>query len=53
MNVEDRIAALLEYRAFLAAYSEARRRWLAHETPFFPPGTYALRRLAAVPVLAN
>lgn len=53
MNTEDRIAALLEYRAFLAAYAEARRRWLAHETPVFPPGTYALRRLASVAVLAN
>jgi putative transposase len=49
-NVADRIAALRQYRAFLAAYREARRRWMANLTAMFPVGTYWLRRVAAVPV---
>lgn len=50
-SMADRITALLEYRAFLAAYSDARRRWRVHEPCVFPAGTYALRRFAAVPVV--
>jgi putative transposase len=49
-NEEERINALLEYRAFLDAYGEARRRWLAQTPAVFPAGTYWLRHFAAVPV---
>jgi putative transposase len=41
----ERIAALLQYKAFLAAYREARRLWLAGKRAAFPPGTYLLARL--------
>jgi hypothetical protein len=47
---ENRLVALLEYRAFLEAYADARRRWLAKERAVFPVGTYWLARFAAVPV---
>lgn len=53
MNKVDRITALVEYRAFLEAYRDARRRWLAHEDVVFPLGTYLLRRFTAVPIHAN
>jgi hypothetical protein len=47
----SRIAALLQYRAFLAAYRDARARWLAGLDAVFPPGTYWLHRFASVPVI--
>jgi hypothetical protein len=47
---DARIRALLEYGEFLAAYREARRRWLAKERAKFPPGTYWLARFAAIPL---
>jgi hypothetical protein len=46
----SRIEALLRNREFLAAYREARVRWLASETSRFPIGTYWLRRFASVPL---
>jgi len=45
-----RVAALVEFRAFLAEYRAARRRLLAGERPVFPPGTYWLARFASVAV---
>jgi putative transposase len=51
-NMADRITALLDHRAFLAAYREARRRWVAQLPAVFPVGTYWLRRVAAVPIAA-
>lgn len=45
-----RVALLTSYRAFLDAYHYARTRWLAGKPTTFPPGTYWLRRFAAVPV---
>ncbi len=45
-----RVAALLDYRAFLTAYRAARQRWLQHHDATFPPGTYWLAKFAAVPV---
>lgn len=47
---ENRVAALLEYRAFQEAYGEARRRWVAKRSAVFPRGTYWLARFAAVPI---
>ena len=49
-STENRVAALLSYREFLAAYRDARRDLLAGGRPLFPPGTYWLARFAAVPV---
>ncbi|MFN0252291.1 MAG: hypothetical protein ACKV2T_35780, partial [Kofleriaceae bacterium] len=49
-GVVARVSALLDYRAFLAAYRAARQRWLAHRDATFPPGTYWLAKFAAVPV---
>ncbi len=49
-GVVARITALLEYRAFLAAYRRARACWLQREETMFPPGTYWLARFAAVPI---
>jgi hypothetical protein len=46
----ERIAALAAYRAFLAAYREARQRWLARRSAAFPPGTYWLARFAPAPM---
>ena len=48
-DVVARIAALLGYREFLAAYRDARTQWLRGMPVPFPPGTYALRRLIAIP----
>lgn len=45
-----RVVLLTAYRAFLDAYHDARRRWLTGKSTTFPPGTYWLRRFAAVPV---
>jgi hypothetical protein len=45
-----RVPALVAFREFLAAYRDARRRWLAGTPSLFPPGTYWLARFAAVPV---
>jgi hypothetical protein len=47
---ETRIAALLSFKEFLAAYRDARRTWLAGLSALFPAGTYWLARFAAVPV---
>jgi hypothetical protein len=49
-QVQHRIAAIDAYRAFLAAYRDARRRWLARSAALFPRGTYWLARFAAVPI---
>ena len=49
-GVAARVTALLDYRAFLAAYRGARARWLQGEEAMFPVGTYWLARFAAVPV---
>lgn len=46
-----RIEALQRNAAFVEAYLDARRLWLAGRPPLFPPGTYQLRRFAFVPVL--
>ena len=46
----SRVEALLRNREFLIAYREARAAWLAGTPIPFPPGTYWLRRFAAVPV---
>ena len=51
-NVVSRVATLANYHAFLAAYRDARARWLRGTRVTFPPGTYALRRLVAVPITA-
>jgi hypothetical protein len=45
-----RLAALLDFRSFLAAYRAARKHWLAGEPATFPAGTYWLARFAAVSV---
>jgi hypothetical protein len=44
----NRVTALLEYRVFLAAYREARHRWLARREAVFPRGTYLLARVVAL-----
>jgi putative transposase len=58
-NVRPRVAArsqwaraeaLLRNRDFLVAYRDARALWLAGRPAVFPPGTYWLRRFAAVTV---
>ena len=46
----SRIEALQRNREFVAAYREARDRWLAGATSVFPVGTYWLRRFANVPL---
>jgi hypothetical protein len=51
-DAELRIAALVEYRAFLEAYSEARRHWLHGVRCVFPIGTYKLRAILAVSIAA-
>lgn len=48
----ERVSALLEYQTFLAAYREARQRWLTGRTALFPRGTYWLAKFAAVPIAA-
>jgi REP element-mobilizing transposase RayT len=45
-----RIEALGRNREFLAAYRDARTRWLAGDPAQFPAGTYWLRRFAHVPL---
>ena len=52
-GVATRVTALLEYRAFLAAYLVARTRWLQRVDTMFPPGTYWLAKFAAVPVASS
>ncbi len=47
-----RIEALQRNQAFIAAYTAARRRWLAKLPVEFPAGTYWLRRFANIPVAA-
>jgi hypothetical protein len=49
-NQWARMEALLRNREFLAAYREARGRWIAGEPIRFPVGTYWLRRFAQVPL---
>ncbi|MEQ1737040.1 MAG: hypothetical protein ABL886_11635 [Rhodoglobus sp.] len=51
-NKWARIEALQRDHAFQVAYHEARLAWLAGQPAIFPPGTYWLRRFAAVPVAA-
>lgn len=45
-----RIEALRRNRDFVAAYRDARARWLAGQPTLFPPGTYWLLHHAFVPV---
>lgn len=45
-----RIEAILRNREFLAAYREARARWIAGDVTSFPIGTYWLRRFANAPL---
>jgi putative transposase len=45
-----RVAALACYRQFVAAYRDARVRWLDRQPATFPIGTYWLLRFAAVSV---
>jgi putative transposase len=49
-NQWARMEAVLRNREFLAAYREARGRWIAGEPIPFPVGTYWLRRFAQVPL---
>jgi hypothetical protein len=48
--VVDRIAALLAYRDFLAAYDAARRAWKVGIRALFPRGTYWLARFTPASV---
>jgi len=48
----SRVEALLRNRQFVAAYREARDRWLGGALTAFPIGTYWLRRFAHVPLAA-
>ena len=45
-----RLEAIRRHREFLAAYRDARARWVAGEAIPFPLGTYWLRRFAQVPL---
>ena len=45
--------AIQRDREFIAAYRDARARWLAGEACAFPVGTYWLRRFANVPIQAT
>ncbi|HWO25112.1 MAG TPA: hypothetical protein VNO30_40515 [Kofleriaceae bacterium] len=49
-NPWARVEALQRNREFLAAYREARQRWIAGDAIPFPVGTYWLRRFAHVPL---
>jgi REP element-mobilizing transposase RayT len=49
-SVWSRVEALLRDRAFVDSYRAARLRWRAGLDAVFPPGTYWLRRFAAVHV---
>jgi putative transposase len=44
-----RIEALVRLKEFRAAYRAARERWIAGIDVLFPPGTWWLKRFAAVP----
>ncbi len=46
----ERIAVILRNREFVAAYRDARARWIAGNSIPFPIGTYWLRRFANVPI---
>jgi hypothetical protein len=50
IDPQTRIRALLQYRAFLEAYRDARDLWLSGQSALFPHGTYWLRRFANVPL---
>jgi hypothetical protein len=50
MREDERIQALLAYRAFLEAYRLARKGWRAQLGSTFPIGTHWLRRFASVPI---
>ena len=50
--IAARIAALVDYRCFLAAYRIARTQWLIGDRVAFPPGTYSMARLASPQVAA-
>jgi hypothetical protein len=54
-SITDRVAALLAYQDFLAAYDHARLAWKSGLCALFPIGTYWLTRFAPVTVapLAN
>jgi hypothetical protein len=45
-----RVEALCRNREFLAAYREARDRWVKGDVIPFPAGTYWLRRFAHAPL---
>jgi REP element-mobilizing transposase RayT len=49
-NPWARLEALRRNREFLAAYRDARARWIGGDTIPFPIGTYWLRRFAHVPL---
>ncbi len=44
------VAALLEYKAFLAGYLDARLRWLDGKVALFPRGTYWLAQFAPIQI---
>jgi putative transposase len=50
---EARLHALCQLRAFRSAYRDARKAWLHGGKTVFPPGTYWLRRFAAVPLCSD
>jgi putative transposase len=45
-----RLEALRRHREFLAAYRDARARWIGGDAIPFPVGTYWLRRFAHIPL---
>jgi hypothetical protein len=49
-NPWSRLEALRRHREFLAAYREARARWIDGDAIPFPVGTYWLRWFAHVPL---
>jgi hypothetical protein len=49
----DSYRGVLEHRDFVRADRSARALWLAGLAAVFPPGTYWLRRFAAVPIAAT
>lgn len=51
-SVWSRVERSLRDRAFVAAYQDARARWIAGLPTLFPAGTYWLRRFAGVPVVS-
>lgn len=52
-DAELRIAAMVEYQAFLEAHAHARRHWTHGVHCVFPVGTYKLRAMASVPIAAT